>query len=294
MIVRCECVEQVESLGLAVIVHADDQMSCGLHMIVRIRAFEHVTLDERPMIEAFCNRFVLGAQRSGTTALRYFLSQHPELLLSSGKEVHFHDRWPAKIPTKTLRRVVHRSRFPMRSGHLVDVTPAYMFQPAALSSLVSTHKAPRGVITLRSPVARAISQWRLEKARGTETLGFSAALERTGDRHWRNHSYIDRGLYAPQVARAQQELGAENLVLLRADVLRSDPNSELDRVWKLFEVGPLTVEAELVHQSKIEFLPGAAVIEQLVGTFEPSIRHLEEFTGWDLSDWLNPALAATL
>ena len=34
---------------------------------------------------------IVGAQKSGTTALAHFLSQHPEIGLASPKEVHLFD-----------------------------------------------------------------------------------------------------------------------------------------------------------------------------------------------------------
>lgn len=34
---------------------------------------------------------IIGAQKSGTTSLYYYLSQHPQLFPSYGKEVHFFD-----------------------------------------------------------------------------------------------------------------------------------------------------------------------------------------------------------
>lgn len=243
-----------------------------------------------------CERFVIGVQRGGSTALRHYLSMHPHLTVSTPKEVHFYDRRRRNIPTRFLRQAVHRTRFPARpEGHLVDITPAYIFWPGALESIAATVRQPAGVATLRSPVARAVSQWRLEFSRGTETLDFPQAIRRPeSEQDLRDHTYVRRGRYDHQIERTWQIFGDDRVELLRSEELLADPNKALAGVWTLFGVAATTLEPRVIHASPIEFEPSAADVQYLLEKFGPSIRRTETLTGWNLSAWLDPATAASL
>ena len=248
------------------------------------------------MIELTCSRFVIGAQRSGTTALRHFISEHPELTVSRGKEVHFFDRWPRRIPTAVGRRLALRSKFGLGlQTKLVDVTPAYVYRPAAIESLAKTVPHARCVMSLRSPVGRAVSQWRLEFNRGTETLPFAEAIARpSGEGHWRNHSYIERGFYDRQLERFDRLFAADQLALVRADALRESPDEALAPVWDVFGVAHVSTKPRTVHQSEMGFEPSPEIVEELIDVFRPSINYVAERTGWDLAPWTDPTVAARL
>lgn len=108
---------------------------------------------------------VIGAQKCGTTALYKYLSQHPHIVPSVKKELHFfnHDAHYAKGLDYYLRHF--EANTPSRHAKItLDISPGYL-QP-------STKTAPRIyqfdptlklVALVRDPVYRAYSAWQMYK-----------------------------------------------------------------------------------------------------------------------------------
>ena len=81
------------------------------------------------------NFFIVGAQRSGTTSLYFYLRQHPDVFMPSVKEPHFFSR---------VRRT-GRSRLRSRLSRVVESETGYLqlfrggaYDPAP--QLTLTHK----------------------------------------------------------------------------------------------------------------------------------------------------------
>ncbi len=245
-----------------------------------------------------CNRFLVGAQRSGTTALKYYLDQHPDILTGKGKEIHFYDRWYAASPTMFLRDSLYRKKFPRTaSGHLMDVSPSYIFLPNAIERLARDRPDARIIVLLRSPVARAVSQWKLEYQRGNEDLNFSRAIRRPkSEQDLRHHSYLQRGIYDNQIRRLWKACGREGVLVLRAEDFRYNTESTLEKVWTHLGVQPIDVRPPIspVHASEYEFTPNLDDVTYMLNYYARSISEVQELLGWDLTSWADPGLAAKL
>ncbi|MGP3699493.1 hypothetical protein [Rhodobacter sp. NSM] len=62
------------------------------------------------------------------------------------------------------------------------------------------------ILPLRDPVERAHSHWRMEVARGNESLSFSEAIREGRARVARNgrvFTYVERGFYGAQLERLE-------------------------------------------------------------------------------------------
>lgn len=245
-----------------------------------------------------CNLFIAGAQRSGTTALKYYLDQHPQLTSGKGKEVHFYDRWYAAAPTKPLRDTLYRMKFPRHSKeYLLDISPSYIFLPHAIERAARDRPDARIVVILRSPVARAVSQWRLETHRGDEELSFTQAIRRpTEERNVRHHSYLERGLYDKQLKRMLAVYPRENILALRSEELRRKPEEAIARVWEHFQLVPFNPvpPTSPVHASQVDFHPSEEDVVHLLEFYEESIKAVGRILEWEISSWLDPTLAARL
>ena len=72
--------------------------------------------------------FILaGAQKSGTTALHYFLSRHPDITMGDQQEIHFFD--DEKIFSETVDYDMLHRHYPLvaRSTVAGDCTPIYLY-----------------------------------------------------------------------------------------------------------------------------------------------------------------------
>ena len=188
-----------------------------------------------------------GTQKGGTTALAHFLGQHPEICLPTCKEAHFFDA--ADYPeneTPGAGGERYRTRFPAAAeGRLCgDATPVYMYLPEVTRRVWRYQPGMKWIVLLRDPVERAVSHYRMGRARGHETLSFEEAMAAEAgrlrkdrdNRAWnssvRLHSYADRGLYSRQLRRLWRWFGKERVLILTTGQLRHQHEETLRRVYK--------------------------------------------------------------
>jgi hypothetical protein len=185
---------------------------------------------------------VIGAARSGTTTLFYYLLQHPRIAPPVTKEVNFFDNHYGR------GLAWYRAFFALSVAGRVtgEATPYYLFHPAVPERVAATLPDVRLIATLRNPVDRAYSHYRKMRRHGKEQLSFEAALdaeaERLGGEHERllsdasyrsraleRHAYVSRGLYADQLERWLAHFPREQLLVLRAEDFFTRPREVYDR-----------------------------------------------------------------
>ena len=194
---------------------------------------------------------IVGAQKCGTTALGQFLAEHPEIGMSSQKEVHLFDAPDYVAGTRARDIDAHYQPY---FEHVSDVairgeaTPIYMFLPDVAGELKHYNADLRLIVLVRDPVERALSEYYMQKARARETkpLWLALLLERwrlgrDGDPRrmrsaTREHAYRSRGLYSLQLQRLFRHFDRERvLVVLRNDLLR-DHDATMKRVFAFLGV----------------------------------------------------------
>ncbi|MGY1743075.1 MULTISPECIES: sulfotransferase family protein [unclassified Blastococcus] len=199
---------------------------------------------------------VIGAARSGTTALTSFLGEHPDVFVSTPKEPHFL-AFPGGAPRFTglgdddlINRTVvrdeqtwrdlFRGRSERRRGEGSVTTLAY---PEAAVPAVERFCAPdcRLVVMLRDPVDRAFSSWSYLRSRGHDAGTFEECLaaeeERTraGWSHMWQLARLSR--YAEQLAPFAARFGDRLLVVVQEE-FAADPTGQLRRVLEFLDVDP--------------------------------------------------------
>ena len=177
---------------------------------------------------------IVGAQKCGTTALGQFLAEHPAIGMSAQKEVHLfdaeeytHDWSPADIDERYRRYYQHCPDATIRG----EATPIYMYMPEVAAELRRYNPALKLIVLLRDPVARAISDYYMQKARDRETMPLWLALLAEPFRlAWeadprrqrsasREHSYRTRGLYSLQLQNLYGHFPKDQVLVVRRDDL---------------------------------------------------------------------------
>jgi hypothetical protein len=192
---------------------------------------------------------ILGAQKCGTTALARFLSEHPDIFLCPSKEAHFFDRpdFPHGAPPEEIARLYHAAFQGWRGQALAgEATPSYLLVPEAPGRIFRYNPRMRLICLVRDPAERAWSQYRMERARGTERRSFlrSVLAERwrfrkrrqdfssiLTDRPVRRFCYLERGLYSRQLARYRARFPPEQILVLRTEDLWTRHDRVLERVY---------------------------------------------------------------
>ncbi len=254
--------------------------------------------------QAKVNLFVAGVEKGGTTALAAYLKRHPAIRMANRKEMHLFnkDEWYADIGDFESYHVWFRP--PVRGARVIgEATPAYFFWPKALERLKAYNPDARLVVVLRNPTFRAYSQWRMERARGRETLDFSAAiraetsrrLSMRPDRVLKRFSYGAWGRYGTHIERLLSLFPRDQCHFLRTDALWTAPDAELRAIHGFLGIEPLGLGQAGAYVSPTLGMAAGAMRPQdrayLDELFREEIIKAQALTGLDLSDWLTPDYA---
>jgi hypothetical protein len=197
------------------------------------------------MDEARVNFLIAGVQKGGTTALHDYLAAVPDVALADAKEVHFFDD-ESQDWTRPDYQAYH-ARFPEADGRPCgEATPIYLYWRSALERIAAYNPGMRFVVTLRDPVERAWSHWKMEYARGAERQPFAWCIREGRQRlfeaepwGWhREFSYVERGFYAEQLERLYGLFPREQVLVLSAEDLRRDPAPALAAVRRFLGLPP--------------------------------------------------------
>lgn len=219
----------------------------------------------RPMV----GFMIVGAMRSGTTALGRFLSRHPEIAMSSPKEMHLFDGrnyspdWtPEQIDARYRRgfqgRDAEREGVRLRG----EATPIYLFFPEIAGELKRYNPGLKAIVILRDPVERAISSYYFQKNRGKERRPLWQALLLEPLRVRRAHhpraigsptrvcTYRRRGLYSRQLRNLFRHFDREQVLILRTRDLERHHDAVLRRVFAFLGVDEaVRIEPERANQA---------------------------------------------
>ncbi|MEP6681652.1 MAG: sulfotransferase [Parafilimonas sp.] len=107
---------------------------------------------------------IAGAQKSGTSSLHYYLSQHPNLLGSTPKEVRYFDR---DDNFRKGKKWYHRSFVNLHANKkdflCFEATPEYLYRSYVPQRIHQEYPHLKIIIILRDPVKRAYSAWNMYK-----------------------------------------------------------------------------------------------------------------------------------
>lgn len=188
---------------------------------------------------------VIGAQKAGTTALFDHLSDDPAIGLPDVKEVHFFDDDSRDWDRPDYAD--YHARFDWsRPAVRGEATPIYVYWPGSLERIKAYNPAIRLILMLRDPVERAWSHWRMEHSRGAEGAPFDWCIREGRQRlfrhepwgHHREFSYVERGFYGAQVERLFGLFPRDQVLILQADDLRTEPQAVMNRVNAFLDAPP--------------------------------------------------------
>ena len=179
---------------------------------------------------------VIGAQKSGTSALNAYLKQLPYVCQAIRKEVHYYDRRFDKSVAW------YRAHFPLKSqipkGAATDEgSPYYLAHPHVPKRIANVQPNVKMIVLLRDPKKRALSHYHMSVRKNREELPFEEAVRQEEKRigeEWkktlendgyesvalRYYSYKLRGHYAEQLRRYFQYFDRDQILVLSSGALR--------------------------------------------------------------------------
>lgn len=272
---------------------------------------------------------VIGATKAGTSSLRHYLRQHPDIFIPQAfKEPGF---FCFGANGDSMHRIVrdeaqYYGLFDGVTDEAVwgEITPHYLTFPQAAENIHAAIPDARLVVSLRNPVDRAFSlyQMNLRNKRHNEGVPFVEAVR---------VDPVTRKTYAEDIRRFQELFGAERLLTLLFDELVADPTGTTQQVFAFLGVDAGFVPAtekvvnpgglprsRLLHlalsnrtarrigrrfvpmavQNRLEAVKNANLVAQRLTPeerfeaaqeFRDDILRTQDLIGRDLSRWLAPA-----
>ena len=240
---------------------------------------------------------VAGSQKSGTTALNYYLKRHPQIAMPAKKELHFFDNDELFTGKDISYEPLHRMFRPTRPGTIAgENTPIYIYWRPALPRIHDYNPAIKLIVILRNPIERAFSQWNMQRKRGAEPLDFldavaaePARIAEVAPSQLRKFSYVDRGRYGEQLTRLFRLFPREQFLIIKYEEFRLHQQEIIENVFQFLNVKPAR-RFKLIEAHSIPYPRTIRPHERqaVLNLLRDDIAHLETLLHWDCSDWRQP------
>lgn len=211
---------------------------------------------------------IIGTQKGGTTALSHYLCQHPGVVPSRQKEIHFFNNDHRFHRGLDFYHSFYESRTPARRERIsLDITPAYLAAASVTAQRIHAYDpALKLAAVLRDPVTRAYSAWQMYRKyhqrnpdwfagwidtcvldgypRGCRKRrpGFGASfvadvqeeIEALAQGELIEMSVIYQGFYARHLAQFQRYFPASQILVLGSEALKADTRGHLQQLESHF------------------------------------------------------------
>jgi hypothetical protein len=222
------------------------------------------------------NFVIVGAAKAGTTALYWYLHEHPAVAMSSMKETNYFaygrdesgdllygDPDLHSFPITTLEQ--YEALFPGTGATTAvgEASPIYLECPDAAKRIRDRLPDAKIICGLRDPVDRAYSDY-LMYLRNRQ-LRFDAARDLSLEAAWAqpDSHWMRIGRYHDLLARYYDEFDRSRIHIYLFDDMRSDPRSVVASLYRFLEVDERFVpDFETPHN--VGGVPTSMALEKLV------------------------------
>jgi hypothetical protein len=213
---------------------------------------------------------VIGAGRTGTTSLYYYLDQHPSIVKSAYDEIGFFDDnfhlglswYHSMFPTIFTKFL---TKFRTKKFMTYEVTPQYIRRPWTSKRIKKTLPGIKLIIILRNPVDRTYSHYHLSRQYG-EKRDFRTVIEEdiknisewnikeNNDSYFANqveNSKLARGFYYEQIIKWFNIFPKEQIMIIPSEDLASETQRVLREIFYFLGLPAYNIKnTEKVNVSK--------------------------------------------
>lgn len=189
--------------------------------------------------------FIVGAAKSGTTSLWYYLGQHKDIFMTkdiSVKELCLYSK------AYGIKNIFEYSSFfkNAKENQLIgEACHAYLTSPESAKNIKNANPDAKIIISLRNPIKRAYSLYNWMKVEGYEDAktfedALKLELKRINDDnfyknpkykiYYRNYFYTQTGLYYEQIKRYYDVFGVENCHVLIFEDFIGNEKKEIGKI----------------------------------------------------------------
>ena len=200
------------------------------------------------------NLFIVGAAKSATTSIYYYLSNHPEVFFPKLKEPRFFSSKYYSFPHKGNKDIEFTDRFIIRTlqdyenlyiGHkgekiIGDASVDYLYIYQTAKDIHEYNPQSKIIIILRDPVQRAFSQYSHFVLDNRELETFEKALKLEEERIAMGYEfgwhYRKVGLYFEQVNEFIKTFEREKILILFFDDIEKDTRQTLEKICQFLDL----------------------------------------------------------
>ena len=206
-------------------------------------------------LRALPDFLIIGVMKAGTSSLFSYLSQHPNIVPSIKKEIHFFDGGNFTNQYNHEKgQLWYRSYFPLKIkkqfGYLTfEATPKYIYHLDAPERIFNLIPNAKLIAIFRNPTERAISHYFHMKRKKYESLSLMNAIELEYEKYIEPNdknkpitqkdfrlAYIRRGFYAQQLNRYFKFFSRENILILDSEDLFNEPETVLKQTFRFLNL----------------------------------------------------------
>jgi hypothetical protein len=176
------------------------------------------------------NLFIIGAMKSASTSLHYYLKAHPEIFMSEPKEIDYF------IEERNWEKGQewYEDHFPeekaIRGESSVNYSRCHLFEgvPQRIHAMSPDAKL---IYVLRDPIERAVSHYRQRTIQGVEERPIGEALSDLTD-----NDYIKVGMYHMQLTAFMEYFDQSKLLIVTMEELNKQQQETLQKVFRFLGV----------------------------------------------------------
>jgi hypothetical protein len=212
--------------------------------------------------------FVIGALKSGTTALHYMLRQHRQLFLHPIiKETNFFAP-DSHFPFRIKDRIAYEDLFLLARADqkIGEVSPSYLFSEMAAGLIRREVPHAKLVALLRDPAERAFSDFMMHVRDGRRKMAdLRPQIEREIQRQLLqgDRPILPQGLYAKQLQRFWNSFPRDGIKVILHSDLKRDPLTTVNEVFDFLGVkGMGHIEADTIYN--VSGIPKSMVVQNVI------------------------------
>ena len=248
------------------------------------------------------NFIVIGAAKAGTTALYWYLAEHPAVFMSRVKETNFFaynvdpegqllygDPDVHRFPVKTLEEYEALFQDVGSATAIGEASPLYLESPQAAARMRAVVPDARIIGSIRHPVDRAYSDYLMYlRRRGRE---FDPERELTASAAWarRDSRWMQVSCYHPQLQRYFEAFPRDRIHVLLFDDIRRSALEATQVVYRFLEVDP-----SFVPDFETPHAPGGVPAVPLLEGLLSKAAALRPWVPTTAANWVRRMRAKTL
>jgi len=207
------------------------------------------------MLEKKPNFFIVGAAKSGTTSMHFYLKQHPEIFMTEQKETNYFvfkgkrvefkgpedDKYINKYSITQLDEYLKLFEGVKNEKIIGESSPSYLYYAKiAAKNIKEFNPNAKILIVLRNPMERAFSAYQHLVRDKREFLGFYEALKEEEKRKQKKWEFIwhykRAGLYADSVKIYKENFPSENVFIVIFEEFIKNPLKILKKILNFLDV----------------------------------------------------------